>query len=313
MFDSVLSSIGGDLVSGAFSLFGGSSANRASKKEAQRNRDFQERMANTAYQRATADMKLAGINPMLAYMKGGADTPSGNMAPIRDISEGAASSAGNMTSKVLAARNITASTAKTEAEKINIEAQTANTEANTAATIAQMPQHPLKTNLLGAEINNAKQQLQNLLATQDLTIQQTAKTMREFQNLATKNKLDIASIKNVLANTKLTYAQITKIAPEIQKIIADTNKTTADRGWSEMKGVLGNFLNSAGDSKESLGEKMRKAFDFELEDTTRDANASYNFRKAKRKFDADKALKEKQRQEQYDSNFRKYYKGKPLP
>ncbi|WNK14531.1 MAG: DNA pilot protein [Microvirus sp.] len=306
----IFSSIGGDLVSGALSLFGGSSANKAAKKEAQRNRDFQERMANTAYQRATADMTKAGINPMLAFMKGGADTPSGNMAPIRDISEGAATSVGNLTSKALAARNITAATAKTEAEKTNIEATTENTRVNTAATIAQMPHHPAKTNLLGAELANAKQQLNNLLASQDLTVQQSAKTFREFQNLVTKNQLDEASIKNVLANTALTNAQITKIAPEILKILADTNNTTAARGWSEMKGLLGNFFNSAGDSKKSLGEKMRKAFDFELQDTTRDANASYNFRKAKRKFDQDKLNKQREQERTFEENFRKYYKGK---
>lgn len=48
-----------------------------SAAEATRQMEYQERMSNTSYQRAIADMKKAGINPMFAVDKGGASTPSG--------------------------------------------------------------------------------------------------------------------------------------------------------------------------------------------------------------------------------------------
>lgn len=56
--------------------------------EAQKNRDWQERMSNTRYQRAVEDMKKAGINPILAYRNGGAEVPGGRARTSRGSSIG---------------------------------------------------------------------------------------------------------------------------------------------------------------------------------------------------------------------------------
>nr|QJB19988.1 MAG: DNA pilot protein [Microvirus sp.] len=123
--------------------------------EAQKKREWDEKMANTQYQRTVQDLNAAGLSPMLAYSKGASALPSGATASSSATGRGTAFGETESRTSQSALAKAQVDVARSQ-EQLNI--QTAKKVAEdakaSAINVEQMPTRFLyDLSLLGSQIN----------------------------------------------------------------------------------------------------------------------------------------------------------------
>lgn len=123
-------------IGGVLNLVGGRRDNYFNKEEADKARDWSKDMSNTEIQRRVQDMKLAGINPMLAASSGGASTPGASQAAP---STSGRSMGDAFQSAYFSAQQLKMAREKNAADVAQVEATTAKTMAETKLIEAEIP------------------------------------------------------------------------------------------------------------------------------------------------------------------------------
>lgn len=238
MLGAILGAVG-SLGSALLGHSGASAQNAANARQAQLNRDFQERMSSTAYQRAVKDMQSAGLNPALAYQQGGASAPTGSTAHMENTLSQAAGSAQRAATVAQELQNMRDTGRSIRAQASKSEAEANQIRLESAARLVEVQERGALAN---ASANNIRQLFPALYrehtARGELSEAQWKLLMQTLPlhvaNMRAVGARETASARNLNASALLSEL----LAPGAR------NRAAAESSW--WKRVISPYLNDAG-------------------------------------------------------------------
>lgn len=217
-------------------------------------RDFEERMSNTAVQRRVEDLRSAGLNPMLAY-NDSASTPNYSPARVDNVKAGRAESYGRAANSALAAYMQVAQRTQMELQNANIQAQTVKTSAETdesrARTSAITSKLPGEIEQLSASAAQSRANVEQLGA----TMPKIAEEIRSLQAARTRTEIEtaIARVERYLKELGVPAAEVNS---ELHSRIGALATVTGATRLPVMVGVVAAQLSQRFGS--AVAEKFRK-------------------------------------------------------